>query len=195
MRPRLVLASASPRRKDLLLQIGIVPDEILAADIDETPLKGELPRPYAIRMAKEKADAVKTLRPQDMVLAADTVVAMGRRILPKTELESEARDCLELLSGGAHRVMSSVCLLGGDGQSSLRVSETRIKFKRLSQSERDGYLASGEWKGKAGGYGIQGRAGALVVSLSGSYTGVVGLPIYETRQMLEGMGYPCSLGQ
>ncbi len=188
--PALILASASPRRKDLLAQIGVEPDLILPADLDETPQKSELPRPYALRLAIEKADAIRALHPDGIILAADTVVACGRRILPKTEEEPEARACLELLSGRAHQVMTGVAVLPETGPALSRLVVTRVKLKRLSRSEIDGYLASGEWRGKAGGYGIQGRAGALVQSLSGSYTGVVGLPVFETRNLLEGAGYP-----
>ncbi len=185
----LILASASPRRRDLLAQLGIHPDEICPADLDETPLKDELPRPYARRIAREKADAIRKIRPNGIVLAADTVVSCGRRILPKTETEAEARACLELLSGRAHKVMTAVAVISEAGEVRERLVETRVKLKRLTPVEISGYLSSGEWKGKAGGYGIQGRAGALISDLSGSYTGVVGLPVFETRNLLESLGY------
>lgn len=188
--PTLILASASPRRRDLLKQIGVEPDQICPADLDETPRKGELPRPYALRLAEEKAEAIRHDFPTGLILAADTVVACGRRILPKTEDVASARECLELLSGRAHQVMTAVAVSRPDLSVQSRLVMTRVKLKRLTSEEIDGYLASGEWHGKAGGYGIQGRAGALVVSLSGSYTGVVGLPIYETRNLLQGAGYP-----
>ncbi len=189
-RPHLVLASASPRRRDLLAQIGVVPDEIQPADLDETPLKGELPRPYAERLAIEKAKAVQPGWPDSVVLAADTVVAVGRRILPKTETEDEARDCLELMSGRAHQVLTGVAVIAPDGEIRHRVVMTRVKLKRLTDQEVQGYLVSGEWQGKAGGYGIQGIAGALIQHLSGSYTSVVGLPVHETRNLLQAAGYP-----
>lgn len=188
-RPALILASASPRRRDLLAQIGVVPDQIHPADLDETPLKGELPRPYALRLAREKAEAVRHVYPDGLILAADTVVACGRRILPKTEEEHEARECLELLSGRAHQVMTAIALARPDRSVQDRLVMTRVKLKRLSELEIEQYIASHEWHGKAGGYGIQGLAGALVASLSGSYTGVVGLPIFETRNLLLGAGY------
>lgn len=188
-RPALILASASPRRKDLLAQLGIVPDKIEPADLDETPHKNELPRPYALRLAAEKAEAVRANHESGIILAADTVVACGRRILPKTEEETETRMCLELLSGRAHQVMTAIAVSVPDKPVMTRLVLTRVKLKRLNEAEIEGYIASGEWRGKAGGYGIQGRAGALVSGLSGSYTGVVGLPVFETRNLLEGAGY------
>jgi septum formation protein len=187
-RVRLILASASPRRLELLARIGIVPDEIRPAEIDETPLKSELPASYAARMSAEKAAAVAA--PGALVLAADTVVAAGRRILPKTEDEGEARRMLELLSGRRHRVLSAVSLIDGDGLARHRLSTSIVTFKRLDPGEIDAYLASGEWRGKAGGYAIQGRAEALVRSLQGSHSGVMGLPLYETRALLRAAGYP-----
>jgi septum formation protein len=187
---RLILASASPRRKDLLARIGVGPDAIDPADIDETPGKGELPRDYAIRMAAEKAAAVAPRHKGALVLAADTVVAVGRRILPKTESEEEARDCLGLLSGRRHRVHSAVMLVDAEGRTRNRLSTTIVTFKRLTDAEIAAYLDSGEWHGKAGGYAIQGRAEAWVRFLSGSHSGVVGLPLYETRALLEAAGYP-----
>ena len=186
--PRFILASASPRRIDLLAQIGVTPDAIIPADIDETPGPGELPRAHASRLATQKAVEVAKAQTNCVILAADTVVGVGRRILPKTETEDEAKLCLELLSGRAHRVYTGVCMIGLDGTPRMRVSETRLKMKRLSKAEQQGYIESGEWRGKAGGYGIQGLAGAFIASLNGSYTGVVGLPIFETRNLLISAG-------
>lgn len=185
MKPPFVLASASPRRLDLLAQIDIVPDEILPAEIDESPLKGELPRPHAQRLAEEKARRVAELRPDALVLAADTVVALGRRILPKAEDEKTARFCLEALSGRRHRVHSGMAVIGPDGSLRKRVVDSIVSFKRLDARELEDYIASGEWRGKAGGYAIQGRAAGLIDFLSGSYTNVVGLPLYETAQLLK----------
>ncbi|MGF1500277.1 MAG: Maf family protein [Paracoccaceae bacterium] len=193
-RPTLVLASASPRRRDLLAQIGVIPDRIIPAEIDETPAKGELPRRYVERMAAEKAAAVAARQaaegaPAAFLLAADTVVAAGRRILGKPEDAAEARAMLALLSGRSHRVTTAVCLLHPHGRSA-RLVETRVKMKRLSEPETDAYLRSGEWRGKAGGYAIQGIAGAFVPEIHGSYTAVVGLPLAETAALLGGAGYP-----
>lgn len=182
---RLVLASASPRRKDLLAQIGIKPDAIEPADIDESCLAGELPKPYALRMAIEKAQAIADTG--SLILSADTVVAAGRRILPKAETEQQAKDCLQLLSGAGHRIYGGICLRHGD-QLKTRLVETRIKFKRLSQEEINAYLVSGEWEGKAGGYAIQGRASVFVQSIQGSYTNVVGLSLPETYALLQSSG-------
>ncbi|MDP8917002.1 MAG: Maf family nucleotide pyrophosphatase [Pseudomonadota bacterium] len=186
---RLVLASASPRRLELLRSIGIVPDEVAPAELDETPLKDETPRLLAVRLAEAKAAAVAADRPDAFVLGADTVVAVGTRLLPKAETEEEARFCLELLSGRAHRVLTGVAVRAPGGRIGRRLSETRLQFKRLTAAELDGYLTSGEWRGKAGGYGVQGRAGAFVRRLNGSYTGVVGLPLYETANLLHGLGW------
>ena len=186
--PRFILASASPRRIDLLAQIGVTPDAIIPADIDETPGPGELPRAHASRLATQKAVEVAKTQKNCVILAADTVVGVGRRILPKTETKDEAKLCLELLSGRAHRVYTGVCMIGLDGTPYTRLSETRLKMKRLSKAEQQGYIESGEWRGKAGGYGIQGLAGAFIASLNGSYTGVVGLPIFETRNLLISAG-------
>ena len=185
----LVLASASPRRLELLRQIGVLPDRVEPADIDEAPLRDETPRLTAMRLARAKAGAARDKAPDAFILAADTVVAVGRRILPKAESEDEARACLSLLSGRAHRVLTAVAALAPDGRIAARLSETRVHFKRLTPAETNAYLAGGEWRGKAGGYGIQGAAGAFVTALSGSYTGVVGLPLYETRCVLEGLGF------
>lgn len=186
---RLVLASASPRRLDLLVQIGVTPDAVDPAHIDETPRKGELPAPYAARMAAEKAAAVAPRHADALVLAGDTVVACGRRILPKAEDEASARVCLKLLSGRRHHVLSAVTLMGAGGIARHRLSDSIVTFKRLHDDEIDAYLASGEWHGKAGGYAIQGRAAGLVRALSGSHSGVVGLPLYETRALLSAAGY------
>ncbi len=185
-RAPLILASASPRRRDLLAQIGVTPAEILPTDIDETPRAGEIPRDYAKRMAAEKADAGAAARPGAFVLAADTVVACGRRILPKTEDEDAARACLMLLSGRAHRVYSGVVLAGPADERRARLVETRVKVRRLDDTALAEYIASGEWRGKAGGYAIQGRFAAHVISIIGSYSGVVGLPLYETNNLIAG---------
>lgn len=184
---RLILASASPRRLDLLERIGIVPDAVRPAEIDETPLRGELPAPYARRMAAAKAAAAA--EPGALTLAADTVVAAGRRILPKAATEDEARAALALLSGRRHRVLSAVTLIDAGGTARHRLSTSMVTFKRLSQDEVVAYLASGEWHGKAGGYAIQGRAEALIRWMSGSHSGVVGLPLHETRALLRAAGY------
>lgn len=186
---RLVLASASPRRLDLLRQIGLVPDEVAAAEIDETPLKTETPRLTAQRLAIAKAAKVAAAWPGAYVLAADTVVAVGRRILPKVEDEAEGRRCLELLSGRAHRVLTGVAVAAPGGRMASRLIESRLVFKRLSEDEIAAYLAGGEGLGKAGGYAIQGHAGAFVTSLQGSYPAVVGLPLYETVNLLRGQGF------
>jgi septum formation protein len=183
--PPLVLASASPRRLDLLRQVGHEPATIDPADIDETPRAGELPRAYALRMALAKLAVVKERHAGALVLAADSVVVCSRRILPKTEVEAEARDCLVRLSGRRHRVLGGVAVAGPDGRVRTRLVETMVRFKRLEAAEIDAYLASGEWRGKAGGYAIQGRAAAFVAFLSGSYSNVVGLPLFETVALLE----------
>jgi septum formation protein len=195
-RPKLVLASASARRLALLQQAGIEPDALLPADVDETPEKAEKPRAYALRLAQMKAEAALPIaRKRDdtkgcYLLSADTVVAVGRRILPKAEIVEEAAACLRLLSGRAHRVYTAVYLVTPKGATRSRVVETRLRFKNLSRDEMESYLASGEWRGKAGGYAIQGLAGTFVVKLVGSYTSVVGLPLYETVNLLGGEGYP-----
>ncbi len=187
--PPLILASASPRRLELLARIAVRPHRVIAADIDETPHKHELPKPHALRLAVEKAQAVAQANKDAFILSADTVVGVGRRILPKAEDLATAKYCLELLSGRAHRVFTGICLLTPEGQKITRVVETRLKMKRLSDNEMDMYLNSAEWDGKAGGYGIQGLAGAFISHISGSYSNVVGLPVYETRNMLVGAGY------
>ena len=184
----LVLASASPRRLALLRQIGIEPGEVVAAAIDETPLPGELPRRAAQRLARLKAAQI--VRPGAFVLAADTVVAAGRRILPKAATPEEARFCLDLLSGRRHRVLTAVVLVAPAGRRAERIVESVVGFARLTPAQKHAYLAGEEWRGKAGGYAIQGRAGAFVRFLSGSFSGVVGLPLFETAQLLRGLGWP-----
>jgi septum formation protein len=181
----LVLASASPRRLDLLRQVGLEPAEIDPADIDETPAPREQPRAYALRMAKAKLAAVAARHPGAVVLAADSVVVCGRRILPKAETEAEARACLQLLSGRRHRVLGGIAVGGAEGAVRTRLVETVVRFKRLETAEIDDYLLSGEWRGKAGGYAIQGRAASFVAFLSGSYSNVVGLPLFETVGLLK----------
>ena len=185
--PDLILASASPRRRELIARLGIVPSAIAAADIDETPLKAEVPRVYAVRMAREKALAVAG--GAAFVLAGDTVVALGRRILPKADDAATARYCLKLLSGRRHRVLSAIALKYPDGTLRERVSETIVRFKPLSPAEIDAYLAGGEWHGKAGGYAIQGSAEGLIAWISGSHSGVMGLPLFETRALLKSAGF------
>lgn len=184
--PGLILASASPRRAALLAQIGLQPSAILATDIDESPQPGERPAALALRLASEKAGAVG---PQsDFVLAADTVVGVGRRILPKAETLTEAYDCLALLSGRVHQVHTGVCVIAPDGRRVQRLTTTRVRVKRLSPQETARYLESAEWRGKAGGYAIQGLFAAFVRELAGSYSGVVGLPLAETYDALVGLG-------
>jgi len=184
-----VLASASPRRRDLLAQIGIIPDRIEPADVNETPRRGEAPRALALRLAAEKATAARARHPDAFVLAADTVVALGRRILPKAETETDARACLHALSGRRHRVLGGVCVLAPGGARAMRLVTTIVTFKRLTEAEIAAYIACGEWHGKAGGYAIQGRAAAFVRFLEGSYPNVVGLPLCETLGLLQGLGW------
>jgi septum formation protein len=186
---RLILASASPRRLDLLAQLGITPTAVDPAHIDESPLGDELPAPHAARLAQEKALAVKDAHAGAFILAADTVVACGRRILPKAEDERTLRRCLNLLSGRRHRVYGGICLIAPNGQILSRLVTTAVTFKRLDVSEIEAYAAHGEGLGKAGGYAIQGRAAAFVRALSGSYSNVVGLSLYETAALLKGAGY------
>ncbi|MCK6452424.1 MAG: Maf family protein [Alphaproteobacteria bacterium] len=186
---RLVLASASPRRLELLRQVGIVPDQVDPAEIDEHPRRGELPPDLARRLAEEKARAVAGRHPGAFVLAADTVVACGRRALPKAEDAETAGRCLDLLSGRRHRVLGAVALVAPDGRIAERLVTTVVMFKRVDAAERQRYLAGGEWHGKAGGYAIQGRAALFVRWINGSYSNVVGLPLFETAQMLRGFGY------
>ena len=187
--PALVLASASPRRLELLRQIGIVPDRVDPADIDETPAQGELPAPHVVRLAGAKARVVASRHSGAFVLAADTAVACGRRILPKAEDAATARFCLELLSGRRHRVYGGVVLITPAGDIAVRRVVSQVSFKRLSNPELEAYIRTGEWHGKAGGYAIQGRAAAFVPWISGSYSNVVGLPLHETAQLLAGRGY------
>ena len=194
-RPKLVLASGSPRRVTLINQAGIEPDALRPADLDETPQRGELPRACANRLARAKAEAaLEQVRVDEelkgaYVLAADTVVAVGRRILPKAELLDEAAQCLRLLSGRNHRVHTGVCLVTPKEGFRQRLVETRVRFKRLSEQDIEAYLASGEWRGKAGGYAAQGLAGSFIVKIVGSYTNIVGLPLYETVALLAGEGF------
>jgi septum formation protein len=187
-----VLASASPRRRELLARIGVVPDAVAPADIDETPLRGERPRAHAVRLAAEKARVAAALRPDAIILAGDTVVGLGdgagARILPKAEDEATARACLALLSGRRHRVWSAIAVITPDGTLRQALSETIVRFKRLTSREMDAYAAGGEWHGKAGGYAIQGSAEGFCTWLSGSHSGVVGLPLYEARRLLLAAG-------
>ena len=186
---RLILASASPRRLDLLARLGLVPDAVDPADIDEAVAAGEIPRDHARRLAREKAALVAARHPGACVLAADTVVAVGRRILPKAEDEATARACLALLSGRRHRVLTAVVLVDADGCRRERLSEPIVSFQRLQPADADWLIGCGDWQGKAGGYAIQGAAEAFVRSLSGSFSGVVGLPLNETRLLLSAAGW------
>jgi septum formation protein len=199
-RPKFVLASGSPRRVMLVNQAGIEPDALRPADLDETPKRGELPRACANRLARAKAEAaLEAVRLDEelkgaFILAADTVVAVGRRILPKAELLDQAAQCLRLLSGRNHRVHTAVCLVTPTVAFRQRLVETKVRFKRLSEEDIEAYLASGEWRGKAGGYAAQGIAGSFIVKIVGSYSNVVGLPLYETTTLLLGEGYPIRFG-
>jgi septum formation protein len=199
-RPKFVLASGSPRRVTLINQAGIEPDALRPANLDETPKRGELPRACANRLARAKAEAALDLVRADddlrgaYILAADTVVAVGRRILPKADLLDEAAQCLRLLSGRNHRVHTAVCLVTPNEAYRQRLVETRVRFKRLSEEDIEAYLASGEWRGKAGGYAAQGIAGSFIVKVVGSYSNVVGLPLYEATALLAGEGYPIRFG-
>ncbi len=187
--PQLVLASSSPRRRDLLARLGVEPARVASPDIDENPRKGELPRAYALRMAIEKANAVSR-NEGEIVLAGDTTVAVGRRILPPAVNVEMQRGLLELLSGRRHHVLSAACAIDTEGRERTRISDSIVRFKRLSVAEIDAYIASGEGLGKAGGYAIQGRAEALIDWMAGSHSGVIGLPLYETRALLIASGYP-----
>ncbi len=195
----LVLASASPRRMALLEQVGLAPDMLCPTDVDETPERNERPRKLALRLAQAKAEAasvqpsVARLQGNVFILGADTVVALGRRLLPKAEEPETARACLQLLSGRSHRVYTAICLIAPGGRKMTRVVETRLRFKRFSRTDIESYLASEEWRGKAGGYAIQGRAEAFVRQLTGSFSNVVGLPLHETVSLLQGAGYPVHL--
>ena len=199
-RPKLVLASGSPRRLSLINQAGMEPDALRPSNVDEIPRKGELPRALATRLARAKAEAaLEAVRLDEelrgsFILAADTVVAVGRRILPKAELLDEAAQCLRLLSGRNHHVYTGVCLVTPRESFRQRLVDTRVRFKRLSDEDIEAYLASGEWRGKAGGYAAQGIAGTFIVKIVGSYTNVVGLPLYETTNLLAGEGYPVRFG-
>lgn len=199
-KPPLILASASPRRLQLLQQVNVEPDQLLPSDIDETPHRKELPKDLARRLARTKADVSTRQAVRDghregaYILSADTVVSRGRLILPKAETIDQASDCLRQLSGRAHRVHTAICLVTPGGKVVNKLVETRVRMKRISSLESEAYLASGEWRGKAGGYAIQGLAGAFVIKLIGSYTAVVGLPIHETVNMLAGEGYPVHFG-
>ena len=199
-RPKLVLASGSPRRLALLNQIGIEPESLMPTELDEIPKKGELPRVLANRLARAKAEAaLNTMRGEDelrgaFIVAADTVVAVGRRVLPKAELLDEAAQCLRLLSGRSHRVYTGLCVVTPKESFRQRLVETRVRFKRLSDTDIEAYLASGEWRGKAGGYAAQGLAGSFIVKIVGSYTNIVGLPLYETATLLSGEGFPIHFG-
>lgn len=186
---RLVLASASPRRLALLQQIGLSPDEVVPAEMDESPLRDERPRQLAVRLSVEKGRSVAGRVAPAFILSADTVVAVGRRMLPKAETEAEARACLQLLSGRSHDVLTAISVQAPGGHSAQRLVESRVTFKRLSSPEFETYIASGEWRGKAGGYAIQGFAGAFVSHITGSYSAIVGLPLHETAALLEGLGY------
>jgi septum formation protein len=198
--PKFVLASGSPRRVQLINQAGIEPDSLRPTDIDETPQRGELPRACANRLARAKAEAALALVRVDeelkgsYILSADTVVAVGRRILPKAELLDEAAQCLRLLSGRNHRVHTAICLVTPKETFRQRLVETKVRFKRLSDEDIEAYLASGEWRGKAGGYAAQGIAGGFMVKIVGSYSNIVGLPLYETTTLLAGEGFPIRLG-
>src|SRR5919206_3925383 len=195
-RPKLVLASGSPRRLALLNQAGIEPDSLQPAEVNELPIKGELPRALATRLARAKAEVALASGKIDeelrgsYIVAADTVVAVGRRVMPKADMLEDAAACLRLLSGRNHRVYTGVCLVTPKETFRQRLVETRVRFKRLSNEDLEAYLASGEWRGKAGGYAIQGLAGTFVVQLIGSYSNVVGLPLYEAAALLDGEGYP-----
>ena len=188
-RPRLILASESPRRRDLLKQIGIVPDEIISPHVDETARPQEKPAALAGRLAEAKARAIAASAPGCLVLGADTIVACGRRVLPKSADADDARRSLTLLSGRRHRVLGGVCVIGGDAQVRHRLVTTIVSFKRLEAGEIEQYIASDEWRGKAGGYAVQGRAAVFVNKIIGSYSNVVGLPLFETAALLHGLGY------
>ena len=186
---KLILASSSPRRLELLGRLGVKPDRIVSPDIDEAPLKAELPRDYVLRMVREKATAV-VREPDEVLLAGDTTVAVGRRILGQAADEAEQLKFLNLISGRRHHVMSSVCVIAADGTARTKLSDSIVKFKRFEAREIDNYIKSGEGQGKAGGYAIQGQAEAFVTWMSGSYSGIMGLPLYETRNLLISSGYP-----
>ncbi|MDQ1158145.1 septum formation protein [Sphingomonas sp. SORGH_AS 950] len=185
----LVLASSSPRRRDLLARLGVVPDRVASPDIDEAPRAAELPRVYALRLAVEKAQAVERAE-GEIVVAGDTTIALGRRILPPAETEAVQRKLLRLMSGRRHHALSAVCVIDATGKARTRLADTIVAFKPLSEDEIDAYVACGEGLGKAGGYAIQGRAEAFVRFLQGSHSGVIGLPLFETRALLKAAGLP-----
>ena len=189
MKNKLILASASPRRLELLKQVGITPEDIIPADIDETPQKGEYPRNLAKRLAEEKAQAIAKNHPDTFILAADTVVGCGRRILDKSEDEAYARMCLETISGRRHHVFGGIALITPEGKLISRCIDTVVQFKRLSEKDIETYLKSGEWQGKAGGYAIQGLAASYIKFIRGSYSNVVGLSLYDTMKILDGAGF------
>lgn len=191
-RPRLILASASPRRRDLLKQIGIVPDEIVSPQVDETQRPREMPAALAGRLAEAKARTVAASAPGSLVLGADTIVACGRRVVPKAADADEARRALTLLSGRRHRVLGGLCVIGADARAHHRLVTTVVSFKRLEAREIEQYIVSGEWRDKAGGYAVQGRAAVFVKKIIGSYSNVVGLPLFETAALLQGLGYPAN---
>ncbi len=188
--PKLVLASASPRRKDLLKQIGIVPDLIDPSDINEDPKKGELPRPYALRMALEKAEVAKAKHPGCFIITSDCVVAVGRRILPKADTEAQARECWDLLPGRSNKVITSVCLVAPDGTMRTKIATSTVTFRQITPQEKEAYIATRDWEGKAGGYAIQHTAGIFMKSMKGNISTVIGLPVYETAALLRAAGYP-----
>lgn len=189
MKNKLILASSSPRRVDLLAQIGIVPDEIIPADIDETPLKGELPQDLCVRLAKGKAQKIADQHPGAIIIGADSVVACGRRVIDKTTNADEAREALKQLSGRRHKVHGGLCVIDANGTARTRHCETTVSFTRLSPADIDTYIASGDWDGKAGGYAIQGLASTYVKFISGSYSNIIGLSLYDIARMLETAGY------
>ena len=188
-RPRLILASASPRRVDLLAQINIIPDQIIPAHIDEEPHKAELPSKLAARLAAAKAQAVASENPGALVIGADTVVAVGRRILPKAEDAETAEACLKMLAGRRHRVLGGLAIIDAEGKLHSRLVTTAVAFRNLDKGEITDYIKSGEWQGKAGGYAVQGLAASYVRKIIGSYSNIVGLPLFETSSVLKGLGF------
>ena len=189
MKNKLILASSSPRRKELLAQIGIAPDKIIPADIDETLLSNELPRTFALRLSKAKAEKIADGNPDNFILAADTVVAAGRRVLDKPKDADDARRTLETLSGRRHKVLGGICVIAPNGRILQRLCETVVAFRRLSKTDIEAYIECGDWEGKAGGYAIQGLAATYVKFISGSHSNIIGLSLYDTAQMLESAGY------
>ncbi len=189
MKNKLILASSSPRRKELLAQIGITPDKIIPADIDETLLPNELPRTFALRLSKAKAEKIAFAHPDNFILAADTVVAAGRRVLDKPKDADDARRILEVLSGRRHKVLGGICVIAPNGKIFHRLCETVVSFRRLSKADIEAYIEGMDWEGKAGGYAIQGLAATYVKFISGSHSNIIGLSLYDTAQMLESAGY------